>query len=84
MKFLDDGPIFIKQKVNFLPPDKILHLVVNNNIIVIAMANNLLLRIDMKHPDSPEGISSLMNHNIKHKIYVICFFFQRLIYLNMQ
>lgn len=74
MKFLDDGPIFIKQKVNFLPPDKILHLVVNNNIIVIAMANNLLLRIDMKHPDSPEGISFLMNHNIKHKIYVICFF----------
>ncbi|XP_043598393.1 vacuolar protein sorting-associated protein 18 homolog isoform X2 [Bombus pyrosoma] len=56
MKFLDDGPIFIKQKVNFLPPDKILHLVVNNNIIVIAMANNLLLRIDMKHPDSPEEI----------------------------
>ncbi|KAK9295713.1 hypothetical protein QLX08_010050 [Tetragonisca angustula] len=56
MKFQDDGPIFIKQKVNFLPPDKILHLVVNNNIIVIAMANNLLLRIDMKHPDSPEEI----------------------------
>ncbi|KAF3420783.1 hypothetical protein E2986_04403 [Frieseomelitta varia] len=55
MKFQDDGPIFIKQKVNFLPPDKILHLVVNNNIIVIAMANNLLLRIDMKHPDSPEA-----------------------------
>lgn len=69
MKFLDDGPIFIKQKVNFLPPDKILHLVVNNNIIVIAMANNLLLRIDMKHPDSPEGTSSLMNRDIKHKIY---------------
>ncbi|XP_076764775.1 vacuolar protein sorting-associated protein 18 homolog isoform X1 [Xylocopa sonorina] len=56
MKFQDDGPIFIKQKVNFLPPDKILHLVVNNNIIVIAMANNILLRIDMKHPDSPEEI----------------------------
>ncbi|KOX67790.1 Vacuolar protein sorting-associated protein 18 like protein [Melipona quadrifasciata] len=56
MKFQDDGPIFIKQKVNFLPSDKILHLVVNNNIIVIAMANNLLLRIDMKHPDSPEEI----------------------------
>nr|XP_034180513.1 vacuolar protein sorting-associated protein 18 homolog [Osmia lignaria] len=56
MKLQDDGPIFIKQKVNFLPPDKILHLVVNNNIIVIAMANNILLRIDMKHPDTPEEI----------------------------
>lgn len=56
MKFQDDGPIFIKQKVNFLPSDKILHFVVNNNIIVIAMANNILLRIDMKQPDSPEGL----------------------------
>ncbi|XP_076234523.1 vacuolar protein sorting-associated protein 18 dor isoform X2 [Calliopsis andreniformis] len=56
MKLQDDGPIFIRQKVNFLPPDKILHLVVNNNIIVIAMANNILLRIDMKHPDTPEEI----------------------------
>lgn len=55
MKLQDDGPIFIKQKVNFLPPDKILHFVVNNNIVVIAMANNILLRIDMKHPDTPEG-----------------------------
>ena len=56
MKLQDDGPIFIKQKVNFLPRDRILHLVVNNNIIVIAMANNILLRIDMKHPDTPEEI----------------------------
>ncbi|OAD60046.1 Vacuolar protein sorting-associated protein 18 like protein [Eufriesea mexicana] len=56
MKFQDDGPIFIKQKVNFLPSDKILHLVVNNNIVIIAMANNILLRIDLKHPNSPEEI----------------------------
>lgn len=62
MKLQNDGPIFIKQKVNFLPSDKILHLVVNNNIIVIAMANSILLRIDMKHPDTPEGrnFSALM------------------------
>ncbi|XP_053975095.1 vacuolar protein sorting-associated protein 18 homolog isoform X2 [Hylaeus anthracinus] len=56
MKLQDDEPIFIKKKVNFLPPDEIVHLVVNNNIIVIAMANNILLRIDMKHPDTPEEI----------------------------
>lgn len=71
MKFQDDGPIFIKQKVNFLPSDKILHFVVNNNIIIIAMANNILLRIDMKQPDSPEGLFFLIFlvkfHNIKHK-----------------
>ncbi|XP_078033999.1 vacuolar protein sorting-associated protein 18 dor [Augochlora pura] len=54
MKLQDDGPIFIKQKVNFQPTDSIVHLVVNNNITVIAMANNMLLRIDMKNPDIEE------------------------------
>lgn len=56
MKLRDDGPIFTKQKVNFLPPEKITHLVVSSNLIVIAMANNVLLRIDMKQPDKPEDI----------------------------
>ncbi|XP_011144081.1 vacuolar protein sorting-associated protein 18 homolog isoform X2 [Harpegnathos saltator] len=56
MKLQDDGPIFTKQKVNFLPSDKILHLVVSSNMIVIAMANNILLRIDMKQPDKTEEI----------------------------
>jgi len=55
MKLQDDGPIFTKQKVNFLPSDKILHLCVSSNTIVIAMANNTLLRIDMKQPDKTEG-----------------------------
>ncbi|XP_046628252.1 vacuolar protein sorting-associated protein 18 homolog isoform X1 [Neodiprion virginianus] len=56
MKLRDDGPIFTKQKVNFLPSDDITHLAVSSNLIVIAMANNVLLRIDMKHPDKPEDI----------------------------
>ncbi|TGZ50267.1 Vacuolar protein sorting-associated protein 18-like protein [Temnothorax longispinosus] len=56
MKLQDDGPIFTKQKVNFLPSDKILHLAVSSNAIVIAMANNILLRIDMKQPDKTEEI----------------------------
>ncbi|XP_032674629.1 vacuolar protein sorting-associated protein 18 homolog isoform X2 [Odontomachus brunneus] len=56
MKLQDDSPIFTKQKVNFLPSDKILYLVVSSNTIVIAMANNILLRIDMKQPDKTEEI----------------------------
>lgn len=63
MKLQDDGPIFTKQKVNFLPSDRILHLAVSSNTIVIAMANNILLRIDMKQPDKTEGEAT------------ICFFF---------
>ncbi|EZA54658.1 vacuolar protein sorting-associated protein 18 homolog isoform X2 [Ooceraea biroi] len=56
MKLQEDGPIFTKQKVNFLPSDKILHLSVSSNTIVIAMANNILLRIDMRQPDKTEEI----------------------------
>ena len=55
MKLQDEVPIFIKQKVNFMPPDRILYMCVSSNLVVIAMANNILLRIDMKHPDKPEG-----------------------------
>ncbi|KAI4499403.1 hypothetical protein M0802_005663 [Mischocyttarus mexicanus] len=56
MKLQDDGPIFTKHKINFSPSDKIIHLVVSSNLIVIAMANNVLLRIDMKQPDKVEEI----------------------------
>jgi len=54
MKLRDDGPIFHKQKVAFLPLNKILHAVVNSNTIVIAKITNIL-RIDMKQPDKIEG-----------------------------
>ncbi|KAG7209765.1 hypothetical protein KM043_011388 [Ampulex compressa] len=56
MKLQDDGPIFTKQKVNFLPSNKITHLTVSGNMIVISMTNNILLRIDMKQPDKVEEI----------------------------
>ncbi|XP_043488268.1 vacuolar protein sorting-associated protein 18 homolog isoform X2 [Polistes fuscatus] len=56
MKLQDDSPIFTKQKIIFSPSDKIIHLVVSSNLIVIAMANNVLLRIDMKQPDKVEEI----------------------------
>lgn len=62
MKLLEDEPIFTKQKVNFLPSDKILHLAVSSNTVVIAMANNILLRIDMKQPDKTEGRSGSCLH----------------------
>ncbi|KOC69473.1 Vacuolar protein sorting-associated protein 18 like protein, partial [Habropoda laboriosa] len=56
MKFQNDGPIFTRQKLNFVPTDQILHFVVNNNINVIAMSNNTLLRSDMKDPNSLDVI----------------------------
>lgn len=62
MKLQDDGPIFTKQKINFSPSDKIIHLVVSSNLIIIAMANNVLLRIDMKQPDKVEGIKLIRKY----------------------
>lgn len=49
-----------------MPPDKILRMSVGGNFIVIAMANNILLRIDMKYPDKPEG---------EYKIWLTLFVF---------
>ena len=56
MAMEEETPIFKKQKVNFTPTDKIIHMAVSSELIVLAMANNVLLRIDLKHPDKPEGM----------------------------
>ncbi|XP_054289696.1 vacuolar protein sorting-associated protein 18 homolog isoform X1 [Macrosteles quadrilineatus] len=52
----DETPMFYKQKVNFAPPDKIIHMCVSSELIVLAMANGILFRIDLKAPDKPEEI----------------------------
>ncbi|XP_014671555.1 PREDICTED: vacuolar protein sorting-associated protein 18 homolog [Priapulus caudatus] len=56
VKTQDDIPIFTKQRINFKPRDSISHLVVSNTMLVLAMKRNMLLRIDLKQPDSPEEI----------------------------
>ncbi|XP_063971923.1 vacuolar protein sorting-associated protein 18 homolog [Diachasmimorpha longicaudata] len=56
MKLQDEEPIFIRQRVNFRPPENILHLAVSNDLIIIAMANNHILRIDVKNPEKKEKI----------------------------
>lgn len=55
MKLEEEPPIFSKQKVNFSPTDRITHLAVSNELLVLTMANNILLRIDLRKPDSPQG-----------------------------
>ena len=39
----------------FSPPKPITHLVANNNILMMAMSDNTILRIDLEHPDQPDG-----------------------------
>ncbi|CAK9834118.1 Vacuolar protein sorting-associated protein 18 homolog [Anthophora retusa] len=67
MNFQKGGPIFSRKRLNFTPPDQILHFVVNNNINVIAMDNNSLLRTDMKDPDSLDVID-ISKYTINMKI----------------
>jgi hypothetical protein len=55
MKLEEEPPIFSKQKVNFSPTDRITHLAVSNELLVLAMANNILLRIDLRQPNNPQG-----------------------------
>ena len=48
--------MFVFSFVDFSsPPDPITHLAVCNNYLVMAMSSNILLRIDLEHPDTPEG-----------------------------
>jgi hypothetical protein len=55
MKLEEEPPIFSKQKVNFSPTDRITHLAVSSDLLVLTMANSVLLRIDLRHPDNPQG-----------------------------
>lgn len=51
-----DVPIFSKKKVNFKPPNPITHLVVCNNFLVMSMNSNILLRLDLEHPEQPDEV----------------------------
>lgn len=60
MKLEEEPPIFSKQKVNFSPTDRITHLAVSSELLVLTMANNILLRIDLRQPDKPQGNDILL------------------------
>jgi len=52
----DDTPIFNKQRINFDPPDPITHMCICNSHLVMGMSTNILLCIDLDHPDSPNEV----------------------------
>lgn len=47
--------MFSKRRVDFFPSDDIVHLRACSDIIIIAMANNILHRINTRQPDVPVG-----------------------------
>ncbi|PIK43476.1 putative vacuolar protein sorting-associated protein 18-like [Apostichopus japonicus] len=51
----EDVKIFTRQKINFTPPRAITHMVANNNMLMIAMADRTILRINRDQPDQRSG-----------------------------
>lgn len=56
LKLEDDSPIFSKHKINFQPSFDIVQFVVGNNHLVLAMANNVIIRINLLQPQELEEI----------------------------
>ncbi|KAJ8042892.1 Vacuolar protein sorting-associated protein 18-like [Holothuria leucospilota] len=52
----EDIKIFTRQKINFTPPRAITHMVASNNMLMIAMADKTLLRINRDQPDQRNEI----------------------------
>lgn len=66
-----EAPIFSKKKVNFKPPDPISHLVVSNNFLIMAMTSNMILRLDLDHPDHPDEVELPRSVDERiHKIFL--------------
>ncbi|KAL0278891.1 UNVERIFIED_CONTAM: hypothetical protein PYX00_000572 [Menopon gallinae] len=62
----DEPPMFSKKRVNFSPTDKITFIAASSDIVIIIMANNILLRINLRQPDHPEEIDlSKYTTNVK-------------------
>ncbi|KAF6200772.1 hypothetical protein GE061_005217 [Apolygus lucorum] len=55
----EDSPIFQKAKISFQPKELVTHFVVCNDYIVVALSNNLLLRIDPLKPQGQEQCSEI-------------------------
>jgi len=55
-RLTDDMPIFNKQRINFDPPDPITHMCVCSSHLVMGMSTNILLCVDLDHPDSPNEV----------------------------
>ncbi|PSN40464.1 Vacuolar protein sorting-associated protein 18 [Blattella germanica] len=56
MKLGEEPPMFSRQRVNFSPAERVTHLVVCNELLVLTMAHGVLLRIDLRQPDKPDEI----------------------------
>ncbi|XP_063904510.1 vacuolar protein sorting-associated protein 18 homolog isoform X2 [Zophobas morio] len=57
MTLEQDVPIFSKTKKDFTPSDKITHVAISNKQLAVAMANNMLFRMNLHNPQQHDEIS---------------------------
>ena len=55
MTLEQDVPIFSKTKKDFTPSDKITHVAISNKQLAVAMANNMLFRMNLHNPQQHDG-----------------------------
>lgn len=68
----DELPMFKKTKMTFAPSHPLTHLVASNQMVVLAMAHKVLLRIDQKDPNHPDEIDlnrSLGDKGLSSRVY---------------
>ncbi|KAL7635941.1 UNVERIFIED_CONTAM: hypothetical protein RMT77_013758 [Armadillidium vulgare] len=72
LKLDQDSSIFSKFRINYNPPNPVTHLVVNNNHLVLAMSNKVLIRIDLSTPNNVEemDLSKFAPKSKLHKIFL--------------
>ncbi|CAK9294410.1 unnamed protein product [Gordionus sp. m RMFG-2023] len=56
-----EEPIFVKHRINFKPKCKIVAMCVSNNIVILGLEYNVLLRINLKFPEKHEEIDVIKN-----------------------
>lgn len=49
-------PIFKKMKIEYIPSQPLTHMVVSNDILLLAMLNKMLIKVELKHPEVPEEL----------------------------
>jgi hypothetical protein len=56
MKLEEEPPMFSKLKINIPLRTTVTKLIANNDVMLVALANNSVLRVDMRTPDKIEGV----------------------------
>ena len=72
LKLENDSPIFSKSMINFRTAVDIVDLVASNYHLVLAMTNNIIMKVDFSNPDFQEelDLSKYLPNGIIYKMFI--------------